>query len=51
MSADSFHHQVEKGMRAEKNVYDGQNFQQIINKMTILRMTIKRDLLPKVMAP
>ena len=31
MSADSFHHQVEKGIKTGKNVYDGHNFEHIIN--------------------
>ena len=31
MSADSFHHQVEKGMRAQKNVFDKHDFERIIN--------------------
>ena len=31
MSADSFHHQIEKGMRAAKNVYDGGDFSAIVN--------------------
>ena len=32
MSADSFHHQVEKAMRAQKNVYDDQDFKACIDK-------------------
>lgn len=32
MSADSFHHQVEKGMREVKDVYDGADFEAIVNK-------------------
>ena len=32
MSADSFHHQVEKGMKIEKNVYDGADFERIVNQ-------------------
>ncbi|XP_072041154.1 uncharacterized protein [Amphiura filiformis] len=32
MSADSFHHQVESGMKKAKNVYDGQDFKQIIDE-------------------
>ena len=31
MSADSFHHQIEKGMRAAKNVLDGGDFFAVIN--------------------
>ena len=31
MSADSFHHQIEKGMRAATNVLDGGDFFAIIN--------------------
>ena len=31
MSADSYHHLVEKGMHAEKNVYDFQEFVDILD--------------------
>ena len=31
MSADSYHHLVEKGMNAKKNVYDFQDFVNVLN--------------------
>ena len=40
MSADSFHHQIEKAMRMQKNVYDFDDFEKIIqSKGNVLPMT------------
>ena len=36
MSADSFHHQVEKGIKTEKNVYDGHDFVHSSTKLELL---------------
>ena len=35
MSADSFHHLIEKGMRDRKNIYDGEDFKAVVNEVGV----------------